>query len=154
MRVSICAQPKPSAHTMLPPAPTATDNPGRFCSARLARMLRLARLTASDHCGEDSLRLTDDISCASGCSADARTFINTHVPTIDTTRRPIGNKIQPSPRRFRDTSPPIPQSTLLEKVLYVNKRLLGSGKVESSRFAWALPRLLTIPCAKTTLARM
>ena len=38
-RFSRSAQPKPSAHTMSPPTPTATDRPGRFCSVSAARTI-------------------------------------------------------------------------------------------------------------------
>ena len=38
-RFSRSSQPEPSAHTMSPPAPTATESPGRFCSMRPARTI-------------------------------------------------------------------------------------------------------------------
>jgi len=38
-RFSRSAQPKPSAHTMSPPTPTATDIPGIFCSVTPARTI-------------------------------------------------------------------------------------------------------------------
>ena len=41
-------EPEPSAQTIVPPAPTATDAPGRFCSSMAACTRPCARSTAAD----------------------------------------------------------------------------------------------------------
>ena len=64
--VSRSAQPKPSAQTISPPTPTATDNPGRFCAVRLARAICRARSTALVQVGDGFARVTDWTLCALG----------------------------------------------------------------------------------------
>ena len=59
-------QPNPSAQTMVPPAPTATETPGRFCSSAAARTRSRARSTAAAYCGEGAASMTDGTSC--GCA--------------------------------------------------------------------------------------
>ena len=68
-RFSRSAQPKPSAHTMPPPTPTATESPGRFCSARPARTICRARPTASAHSCDGAACVTDGTLCGSGARA-------------------------------------------------------------------------------------
>src|SRR5688572_31853363 len=81
-------QPKASAHTTSPPAPTATDSPGRFCSARAVRTTCRACLTAADHCGEGSDSAADGARSASACSGVAieLTNIGSSAITADSTR--------------------------------------------------------------------
>src|SRR5687767_217450 len=76
------AQPKPSAQAMSPSTPTATESPGRFCSARAARMTCREPSTASDHRGDGSDCVADGALCGCGCSgaAPALTYITS--PTM------------------------------------------------------------------------
>src|SRR5712691_8078751 len=86
-RFLMSAQPKPSAHTMSPPTPTATETPGRFCSARPARMMCRARSTDSDRSCDGSEYLTDGARSGCGCRGAAAALMYIATPTI-TARSP------------------------------------------------------------------
>ena len=47
----------------VPPAPTATDTPGRFCSNTAARTSSRARSTAAAYCGDGAESMTDGTAC-------------------------------------------------------------------------------------------
>jgi hypothetical protein len=64
--VSTSRQPNPSAQTIVPPAPTATETPGKFCSRTAARTNSRARSMAAAHCGDGAESMTDGTSC--GCA--------------------------------------------------------------------------------------
>jgi hypothetical protein len=87
-RFSRSAQPKPSAHTMSAPTPTATESPGRFCSVRLARTLCRPRSTASAHFRAGSASITDCTFCGSGCKRFAVRVIYAWIPSIATSSPP------------------------------------------------------------------
>src|SRR3954466_12356622 len=63
VRVSTSLQPNPSAQTIVPPAPTATETPGRFCSRTAARTSARARSTADAYWGEGAESMTDGTLC-------------------------------------------------------------------------------------------
>ena len=65
-RVTTSLHPNPSAQTTVPPAPTATDTPGRFCSTMAARTSCRARSTAAAYCGDGAESTTDGTSCDRG----------------------------------------------------------------------------------------
>src|SRR6267142_6960213 len=65
-RVTTSLHPNPSAQTTVPPAPTATDTPGRFCSNTAERTSSRARSTAAVYCGDGGESTTDGTSCDCG----------------------------------------------------------------------------------------
>ncbi|MEZ5318860.1 MAG: hypothetical protein R2752_15780 [Vicinamibacterales bacterium] len=103
------AQPNPSAHTTWPPRPTATDTPGKFCSARLARTSCRARSTASAQRDAGASPGTDVTARGSGWIGFAVAIMNAHSPRIamitPTTPKTI-TASQLSRRFFAATVPP------------------------------------------------
>src|SRR6185503_21099669 len=73
VRVTTSLHPNPSAQTMVPPAPTATDTPGRFCSNTADRTSSRARSTAAARCGEGAESMTDGTCCDCGKRAAVTT---------------------------------------------------------------------------------
>ena len=87
-RVSRSAQPKPSAHTISPSTPTATDIPGRFCSVTPARTICRPRSTAPAQPGDGAERVTDGTCSASGCRGVATRLMYANSPKIAAMNRP------------------------------------------------------------------
>ena len=92
-RFSRSAQPKPSAQTISPPAPTATESPGRFCSVRPARTICRPCATAAAHCGRGAESVALGTSCAFGCSGVAVADTYTNSPSTATSTRPMARTI-------------------------------------------------------------
>ena len=65
-RVTTSLHPNPSAQTTVPPAPTATDTPGRFCSNTAERTSSRARPMAAVYCGDGAESTTDGTACDCG----------------------------------------------------------------------------------------
>jgi hypothetical protein len=83
-RLSRSAQPKPSAHTMSPPTPIATDIPGRFRWVIPARTICRPRSTAPAHFGGGAECVTDATSCGLGCRTVAVALMYSQSPEIAT----------------------------------------------------------------------
>src|SRR6185295_1995422 len=83
VRVSTSLQPNPSAQTIVPPAPTATETPGRFCSRTAARKSSRARSTAAAYCGDGVESMTDGMSrgCGKRGAVRAATWIRNAATT-------------------------------------------------------------------------
>jgi hypothetical protein len=62
VRETTSLHPNPSAQTMVPPAPTATDTPGRCCSNTAARTSSRAAWTAAAYGGDGAEAMTDGTS--------------------------------------------------------------------------------------------
>lgn len=73
VRVATSLHPNPSDQTTEPPAPTATDTPGRFCSHTAARASSRARSTAAAYCGDVAVAATDGTVCGGANSGAVTT---------------------------------------------------------------------------------
>src|SRR6185369_2645699 len=65
-RVATSLHPNPSAQTTVPPAPTATDTPGRFCANTAARTSSRAFPTAAAYRGDGTGPMTEGTSADGG----------------------------------------------------------------------------------------